>query len=64
MTLKELKRGDMFTLKDIEFPRESQVYIRGEYDRGSKTYSCIKWNDVNKEIFRKGTTKVYTEFTF
>lgn len=64
MTVKELKKGDWFTLKDIEYPKESQVYIRGEYDRGSKTYSCIKWNDMNEERFFKGTKKVFTEFTF
>ena len=62
--LKELKKGDWFTLKEIEFPKESQVYIRGEYDRSSKTYSCIKWNDMNEERFFKGTKKVFTEFTF
>lgn len=62
--LKELKKGDWFTLKDIEYPKESQVYIRGEYDRSSKTYSCIKWNDMNEERFFKGTKKVFTEFTF
>ena len=62
--LRELKKGDWFTLKDIEYPKESQVYIRGEYDRSSKTYSCIKWNDMNEERFFKGTKKVFTEFTF
>lgn len=62
--LKELKKGDWFTLKEIEFPKESQVYIRGEYDRSSKTYSCVKWNDMNEERFFKGTKKVFTEFTF
>ena len=62
--LNELKKGDWFTLKEIEFPKESQVYIRGEYDRSSKTYSCVKWNDMNEERFFKGTKKVFTEFTF
>lgn len=62
--LKELKKGEFFTLKEVEFPRESQVYVRGEYDRGSKTYSCYKWSDVNAERFFKGNKVVYTEFTF
>lgn len=63
-TIKELKQGEMFTLKEIEFPKDSQVYVRGEYDRGSKTYSCTKWNDSNAERFFKGTKTVFTEFTF
>ena len=63
-TIKELKQGDMFTLKEIEFPKESQVYVRGEYDRSSRTYSCTKWNDCNAERFFKGTKTVFTDFTF
>jgi hypothetical protein len=63
-TIKELKQGEYFTLKEIEFPKESQVYVRGEYDRSSKTYSCTKWNDTCAERFFKGTKKVFTEFTF
>ena len=41
MKLKELKQGDWFTLKPIEAPKESQVYIRGEYDRTEKKYDLI-----------------------
>lgn len=64
MTIKDLKRGEYFTLKEIAEPTESQVYIRGEYDRESKTYSCIKFCDTNAEKFLSGTKKVYTNFTF
>ena len=64
MLLKELKKGDWFTLKPISEPKESQVYIRGDYDRSDKKYSCCKWSDVNYERFLKGTTKVYTDFIF
>lgn len=64
MTIKELKKGDYFTFKEIEYPKDSQVWVRGEYDRSSKKYSCYKFNDMNHESFKKGTTKVYTEFIF
>lgn len=64
MVLKDLKRGEFFTLKPVEYPRESQVYIRGEYDRSTKKYACSKFSDVNYERLLKGTTTVYTEFTF
>ena len=64
MKLKELKKGDFFTRKEIEYPKDNQVWIRGHYDRTSKTYSCINFNDINREIFLKGTTPVYTNFIF
>lgn len=64
MTLKDLKQGDYFTLKPLEFPKESQVYIKGEYIRGEKKYSCIKFSDICSERFLKGDKEVFTEFTF
>ena len=63
--LKDLKKGDFFTLKDYgEFPDESRVYIRGDYERSEKKYSCSKFTDFCYETFKKGSTKVYTDFTF
>lgn len=64
MTIKELKKGDYFTKKQIEYPTEKQVWIRGDYDRGSKTYSCYCFDDVNKECFLKGTKEVFIDFIF
>lgn len=62
--LKNLKKGDFFTLKPNEYPSENVVWIRGEYDRSERKYSCYKFADVNHESFRKGTLKVYTDFIF
>ena len=64
MTVRELKKGDFFTKKPYENPTDMQVWIRGDYDRSSKRYSCYCWGDVNKEQFLKGDKEVYTEFTF
>lgn len=64
MELKDLKKGDYFTLKEITEPKETQVYIKGEYDKSSKTYSCCKFDDTNNEKFYKGSKNVFTEFTF
>lgn len=64
MKLNELKKGAMFTLKDIAEPTESQVYIKGDYDRTTKTYSCICFADMNKEKFLKASKEVFTDFTF
>ena len=64
-TIKELKKGDFFTLKDYgEYPAENRVYIRGDYERSEKKYSCGKFSDWNFETFKKGSTVVYTDFTF
>lgn len=64
MKLKDVKKGDYFTLKPIEFPKETQVYVKGDYDRSDKKYSCCKFSDVNAERFLSGDREVYTEFTF
>ena len=63
-TLKELKLGDYFTIKDIENPTENQVYIRGDYERTEKKYSYYKFNDTNSEKFATGTKEVFIGFTF
>ena len=64
MTIKELKKGEFFTLKPIAEPKESQVYIRGDYDRSEKKYECIKFNDMNEYRYYKGEKEVYTDFVF
>lgn len=38
-TLKQLKPGTLFRLKDSE---SSPVWVRDHYDRSSKTYACHK----------------------
>lgn len=62
--LKELKKGEYFTCKPIEEPKESQVYIRGEYDRSLKKYCCIQFSDICNEKTFKGDKEVYVGFTF
>ena len=34
--LKDVKKGEFFTKKPIEEPKETQVFIRGDYDRGER----------------------------
>ena len=62
--LKDLKQGEYFTRKPNEYPTDKQVLVRGEYDRTSKRYSCLHFDDINNEILLKGETLVYTDFTF
>lgn len=64
MTVKQLKKGEWFTLKPISEPKESQVFIRGDYDRTEKKYECGKFSDISYSRLLKGDTEVYTDFVF
>ena len=62
--LKNVKQGEYFTLRPIAEPNESQVYIRGEYDRCEKKYECIKFSDMCETRYFKSDKEVYTDFIF
>lgn len=64
MTMKELKKGEWFTLKPIANPRESQVYIRSDYDRSERKYWATKWSDIGDGKFISGDREVFTDFEF
>lgn len=64
MTVKELKKGEFFTLKPIAEPKESQVYIRGDYDRSERKFDCGKFSDISYSRMLKPDTIVYTDFIF
>ena len=64
MKLKDLKKGEYFTIKPLENPKENQVYIRGEYDRSKKKYDCGKFSDISYSRMFDGNREVYTDFTF
>ena len=62
--IKDLKKGEWFTLKPIDEPKESQVYIRGDYDRTEKKFCCDKFSDISVWRLFKGDKVVYTDFYF
>lgn len=62
--LKSLKRGEYFTIRDVAHPKESQVYIRGDYDRSEGKYECIKFSDMCDTKYFRGDKPVYTDFIF
>ena len=64
MTMKELKKGELFTLKPIANPRESQVFIRSDYDRSERKYWATKWTDIGDGKYIAGDREVYTDFEF
>lgn len=63
-TIKDLKKGDFFTLKPIEQPIENQVYIKQEYDKSDKKYTCVCFGDICKFKALKPNTIIYTDFIF
>lgn len=64
MKLKELKKGELFTLKPIETPKESQIFVKDDYDRSEKKYWAGKWSCYGDGKYIDGNREVYTEFTF
>lgn len=62
--IKDLKRGNYFTFKDVDFPDDSQVWVRDEYDRESRKYLVYCFADVNKSRLVSGDKNVYTNFIF
>ena len=63
-TVRELTPGEWFTLKPVAHPKESQVFIREEYDRSEKKYWCQRFSDSGDGKLLKGDRKVYTDFIF
>jgi len=58
--LADLKKGEVFKRKE----NAKTIFIKGHYDRGSKTYSASDTLDMNREIFLKGSTVVFTGFDY
>lgn len=63
-TIKDLKKGEWFTLKPIAEPKPSQVFIRDEYDRSERKYIAVYWADICRCRSLKPSTPVYTDFIF
>lgn len=62
--IRELKQGEFFTLKPIAEPKDSQVYIRGVYDRSERKYCCGRCDDISYSRQLKGDREVYTDFIY
>lgn len=60
-TIRELKKGEFFRLRDTE---TSPVWIRDRYDPEQRKYSTCKFDDANHERMLKGDTMVFVGFTF
>lgn len=65
--LRWAEKEDTFTFKDYskaDYTPENAVWVRGEYDRGSRKYCCHKWADLNHTRMVSADTLVHFYFTF
>lgn len=62
--LKNVKLGDYFTLRPFEQPKESQVYVRSDYDRETKKYEIYKFANICDFRMMRGDRIVYVDFIF
>lgn len=60
-TIRELKKGEFFRLRDTE---TSPVWVRDGYVPELRKYSTYKFDNINHEQARKGDTIVFVGFTF
>ena len=58
--LKSLKKGEFFK----KSPTSRDVYVRGHYEPSDKRYYFYDAQDVNREGSAKGSTRVFTGFTY
>lgn len=63
-TIRNLKKGEFFTLKPIEDPKESQVWVKDSYDKWEKKWTCIRFDDICTSKDLSPDKIVYTGFTF
>lgn len=62
--LKSLKKGAWFTIKPIAEPKESQVWVKGDYDKSTKKFDCYRWDDINNYKEISGDKLVYDDNNF
>jgi hypothetical protein len=60
-TINQAKPGDLVRLTDSD---SAPVWVRGHFDRASRSYSLTRWSDANSEVFRRGTCPCFVGFTF
>ena len=60
--IKDVKKGEFIRRK----ADAKTTFVRGDYVRyeGWNRYSLTDFYDINREIFLKGTTKVWVGFDF
>lgn len=58
--IKTVKQGEYIKRK----ADAKTVYIKGAYDRSTKSYECTDTEDINKQIYIKADKPVFIGFTY
>lgn len=58
--LSSVKPGEYVMRK----PDSKKVYVKGSYDKGTKSFSLTDTEDISREIFLKASTMVFIGFTY
>ena len=58
--LSEVKKGDYIKRKSDS----KQVWIRDDYDRGSKKFILINTDDIGHSMLMKGSKLVFIDFDY
>jgi len=60
ITLKSVKPGDYVKRK----ADAKSIYVKGAYDRTTKSFCLVDVDDINRCIYLKGNTQVFVGFTY
>lgn len=60
VTLKSVKTGDFIKRK----ADSKAIYIKGAYDRATKSFACTDVEDICREVFIKADKAVFIGFTY
>lgn len=58
--IESLGIGDFFKRKE----GAKKTYVRGAYNRATKSYECQNWDDISDYVFIKKGKEVFTDFEF
>lgn len=58
--LNKIPKGEYFKRKQDA----KTVYIKGHYDRASKSFACSDTEDMNRTVWIKANKPVFTDFEY
>ena len=64
LTIKTLKKGEMFAFTEIDNIKSSQIWVKDDYCRQDNKYIVYKWSNIGVSKLVDGSKKIFTSFTF
>lgn len=62
--VKNINIGEFVRKISKDGSMQAKTFRRGEYDRASKSYALTDCDDVNRQVFVRGTVKLAVAFTY